>query len=264
MMNILDEIVEVKKEEIKKLRSGFTISRFSDSQYFATPCLDFSYALSKPNISIIAEIKKASPSRGVIREDFDPIKIANIYQDNGADAISILTDEMFFQGNINYLNDVASFKTIPLLRKDFIIDEYQVFQAKAHGADAILLICEILSKNQIFELTSAASEMGMSVLLEMHNAQQISKIDFNLNKIIGVNNRDLTKFQTNLATTAIVAEQLNGDVILVSESGITKKEDIDFIRSNKSNAVLIGEHFMKSDDIGQSLKEMKQICNNEN
>jgi len=259
MKNILDEIVEVKHEEVKILRRDFTLSRFSDSEYFNSYCLDFTSALSKPKyISIIAEIKKASPSKGIIREDFDHIAIAEIYHENGADAISVLTDKTFFQGNISCLNDIAKIKTIPLLRKDFIIDEYQIFEAKSDGADAVLLISEILSENQIAELTDAASELGMATLLEMHSELQLSKIDLSRNRIIGINNRDLSNFKTDLRTTELISKKIDGEVILVSESGITNKDDINFIKSLKIDAVLIGEHFMREENIGGSLKEMKQ------
>lgn len=261
MKNILDEIVEVKNEEVKTLKRDFTLSRFSDSEHFNASCLDFASALSKPEvISIIAEIKKASPSKGIIKEDFNHIAIADIYQENGANAISVLTDKLFFQGNISYLNEIAKIKSVPLLRKDFIIDEYQVFEAKSNGADAILLISEILSKNQITELSNVASDLGMAVLLEMHSDEQISKIDFSINKIIGINNRDLKKFKTDLNTTKLISEKIYDDVILVSESGINTKEDIDFVKSIKVDAVLIGEHFMRQQDIGNSVKQMKEFC----
>ncbi|NOX65020.1 MAG: indole-3-glycerol phosphate synthase TrpC [Chlorobi bacterium] len=261
MKNILDEIVEVKREEVKILRRDFTLSRFSDSEHFDSDCSDFASALSKSGvISIIAEIKKASPSKGIIREDFDHMEIAEIYHKSGADAISVLTDKTFFQGNISYLNDIAKIKSIPLLRKDFIIDEYQVFEAKSNGADAILLISEILSKTQIAELSDAAFELGMSVLLEMHSEGQLNKIDFTKNRIIGINNRDLTKFKTDLKTTELISKKIDNDVILVSESGISTKDDIDFIKSINVDAVLIGEHFMRTENIGDSLKRMKRYC----
>lgn len=261
MKNILDEIVEVKHEEVKTLKRDFTFSRLSDTEHFDASCLDFTSALSKPEvISIIAEIKKASPSKGIIREDFNHITIAEIYHENGAHAISVLTDKIFFKGSISYLNAIAKIKSVPLLRKDFIIDEYQVFEAKSNGADAILLISEILSKNQIAELTNAASDLGMSVLLEMHSDEQINKIDFSKNRIIGINNRDLSKFKTDLSTTELISEKINDDVILVSESGINTKDDIDFVKNIKVDAVLIGEFFMRQEDIGDSLQQMKEFC----
>ena len=178
-MNKLQKIIEIKKEEVKKLRSDFSLSRFSDLEFFYKKCIDFRSALVRNNmLGLIAEIKKASPSKGVIRGDFNHIKIAEEYFKAGVDAISILTDKKFFQGNISFLNDIAKFKEAPLLRKDFVIDEYQVFEAKANGADAILLISETLSKMQINELTHAALEIGLAVLLEVHSKVQLVKIDY--------------------------------------------------------------------------------------
>ena len=262
MIDILSKIVEVKKEEVKLLKRDFTISRFSDFKYYTQKCLDFEEALATPEaISIIAEVKKASPSKGIIREDFNHLNISDIYMNNGANAISVLTDKHFFQGNISYLNDIAKYKSVPLLRKDFIINEYQVFEAKANGADAILLISEILSASQIEELTKAALELGMNVLLELHSKEHITKIDLLLNKIIGINNRDLTNFITDLNTTKTISELITEDVIIVSESGINSKEDIDFLKETKTNAILVGEHFMRADNIGDSLKQMKEFCN---
>lgn len=262
MIDILSKIVEVKKEEVKLLKRDFTISRFSDFEYYTQKRLDFEKALATPEaISIIAEVKKASPSKGIIREDFNHLNIADIYMNNGANAISVLTDKQFFQGNISYLNDIAKYKSLPLLRKDFIINEYQVFEAKANGADAILLISEILSTSQVEELTKAALELGMNVLLELHSKEHLSKIDLSLNKIIGINNRDLTNFTTDLNTTKIISELISEDVIVVSESGINNKNNVDFLKETKTNAILVGEHFMRADNIGDSLKQMKEFCN---
>jgi indole-3-glycerol phosphate synthase len=261
MIDILSKIVEVKKDEVKILKRDFTISRFSDFEYFSNECLNFEKALAKPHaISIIAEVKKASPSKGIIRKNFNHLKIADIYMNNGADAISVLTDKQFFMGNISYLHDIAKYKSVPLLRKEFIIDEYQVFEAKANGADVILLISEILSANQIKELSKAAYELGMKVLLELHSEDQISKIDVSINKIIGINNRDLTNFKTDIKTTEDISNKLPNDILFVSESGISNKSDIDYLKSIRTNAILVAEHFMKSEDIASSLKEMKDFC----
>lgn len=261
MIDILAQIVEVKIDEVKKLKRDFTISRFSDSEYYSKQCLNFEKALRKKEaISIIAEVKKASPSKGIIRKDFNPLSIADIYMENSIDVISVLTDEQFFKGNISYLHEIAKYKSVPLLRKDFIINEYQVYEAKANGADAILLITEILSENQIEELSKATFELGMKVLLELHNEDQLNKINFSLNKIIGINNRDLKNFTVDLDTTKSISEQINDDVIIVSESGINEKKDLDFLKTTKTNAVLIGEHFMKANNIASSLKEMQEYC----
>lgn len=260
-MTILEEINEVKKEEVKKLRSDFTISRFSDSEFFNKPKLSFYNSLKRTDrISIIAEIKKASPSKGIIRENFNHLKIADIYMENEVDAISVLTDVNFFKGNISYLNDIAKIKTVPLLRKDFIIDEYQIFEAKANGADVILLIAESLSKNQICDLTAAAKETDLEVLLELHAEEEFEKINFDQNKIIGINNRDLKTFNVDLNTTKVLGEMIPEDNLLVAESGIKTKENIEFIKKTKAKAILVGEHLMVSKNISDSVKELIEWC----
>lgn len=264
-MNILEEIIEVKKEEIKNLKKKFSFNSFASMEYFDKPCRSFKSALEKENkISIIAEIKKASPSKGVIRKEFNPLNIAEIYNSSGADAISVLTDEKFFQGHVNYLSDIRKITEKPLLRKDFIIDEYQILHAKAFGADAILLICEILSKNQIKDLTDCAIENKLDVLLELHSQNQINKIDFERNKIIGINNRDLKTFEVDLTTTQKVKSAIGQNCIIVSESGISQKKDIDFLKSVGVNAILVGEHLMKSENPGDELKKLIEWCNYEN
>jgi len=262
-MNILSKIIDVKKEEVAHLRREFTLSRFSDSELFEGKTLKINDSLlDKEDIGIIAEIKKASPSRGLIKKDFDHLKIADIYFNNEVDAVSVLTDKHFFQGNITYLNDIAHIKAAPLLRKDFIIDEFQIYEARSNGADLILLIAEVLSENQIQELTHAAYELDLDVLLEFHSEDQISKIDFDLNKLIGINNRNLEKFTTDLRTTNDISKLLSDDIVLVSESGIKTEEDIADLRKTKTKAILVGEHLMSSDDSDRSLKELKDWCHN--
>lgn len=264
-MPILDEIIEVKKEEVKKLRLEFSLSRFKDSEFYEKNCKSFYDSISKDHvISIIAEIKKASPSKGVIKEDFNHLKIAEEYTYAGADAISILTDQKFFQGNINFLKEIAQLKSVPLLRKDFIIDEYQVFEAKANGADIILLIAEALSLQQIQELTHCAKETGMEVLLEFHSENQLDKINLSTNYIIGINNRDLKTFKVDIKTTKHLSNKIQGDVLLVSESGISTKEDINFLMTTKTNAILVGEHLMRSNSLTDSLRKLKEWCIREN
>lgn len=259
-MTILDEILEVKKKEVKILRRDYSYSRLSDSGFFDNECLSLSQAIDNNSVSIIAEIKKASPSKRIIREDFNHLKISDQYQENGANAISILTDEKFFMGSRNFMSDIARIKTIPLLRKDFIIDEYQVLESKSIGADAVLLIAEALSKTQIADLSSAAHELEMDILLELHSGDQIEKLDFELNKIIGINNRDLKTFNVDLQTTIDLSQQLPNNVLLVSESGISSEDDIAKLKVINTKAVLVGEHFMKSKNIGDALKEFKEWC----
>ncbi len=260
-LNILEQIVEVKKEEVKKLKQKYSINSFKEMKYFELKSLKF-YQKTKnnQNISIISEIKKASPSKGIIREDFNHLKIAETYFKCGADAVSILTDENFFKGNILFLKEIASIKEAPLLRKDFIIDEFQVFQSKGNGADLILLISEILSKSQIKELSNAAEEAGLEVLLELHSEKQLDKIDFDVNNILGVNNRNLEDFSIDLNTTLKLSKLIPDDSVLVAESGINKKEDIDFLIQAGIDALLIGEHLMASKNIEKKFKELKEWC----
>ncbi len=263
-MNILDKIVEKKKEEIKNLKSKFSISSFQDMEFYEKDKLSFIDNLNhSENLSLICEIKKASPSRGIIREDFNHLKIADIYFKNKADAVSILTDKDFFQGDINYLREIAEVKQTPLLRKDFIIDEIQLYQSKANGADFILLIGEILSKSQIADFTTLANEIGLEVLLEIHSADQLDKIGFDKNKLIGINNRNLNDFSVSLNTTTELKKLIPEDVFVVSESGISKKEDVSFLRNSGMNALLVGESIMKESDISSKIKELKKWCGNE-
>jgi len=263
-MTILQEILAVKKDEVKRLRRRFQLRSFTDFEFFATACLPLADALQNETaLAIIAEIKKASPSKGTIRDDFNHLSIAEQYLQNGADAISILTDQTFFQGDIRYLDEVARIKSVPLLRKDFIIDEYQVFEAKAYGADAILLIAEALSAVQIGELTAAAGELGLQTLLELHSASQLKKIDFARNRIIGVNNRNLEDFSVEVQTTVDLAGHLPAGIILISESGISSKAEIEILKSSRVTAILVGEHLMKAANIPAALNELRAWCQHE-
>lgn len=263
-MNFLSKILEVKKAEVSELRKQFTLNSFKEMELFCKESVSFAAEVeSNKNISIIAEIKKASPSKGVINNNFNHIEISRQYFSAGVNAVSILTDKQFFQGDIRYLKDIAHDKKAPLLRKDFIIDEYQIFEAKANGADMVLLISEALSKSQIHELTLAASECGLEALLEMHSLNQLDKIDFNLNKIIGVNNRNLEDFSVNLDTTLNLSKLIPDKNILVTESGIRSKQDIDFLRKARVDAILVGEYLMKNDNIKSKLEELKDWCKNE-
>jgi indole-3-glycerol phosphate synthase len=211
-------------------------------------------------IGVIAEIKKASPSKGVLRKDFNPVEIAKSYMQCGADAISVLTDIQFFQGNISYLKDIAAIKTVPLLRKDFIIDEFQILEAKANGADAVLLIAEILSREQIKDFTSIAFENDLEVLLEIHSEKQLNKINFDINKIIGINNRDLDTYNVDISTTKELARKIPSHCTIVSESGIGSKIDLDYLKNAGVHAVLAGEHFMKSQNIEESVTQFMEWC----
>lgn len=263
-MSFLQKILDVKKEEVAELHRNFTRESFRSSEMFGERRLSLESALSdKTKINIIAEVKKASPSKGILKNDFDHAAIAKSYMKCGADAISVLTDKQFFQGNISFLRDIGNIKTVPLLRKDFIIDEFQILEAKATGADAILLIAEALSAQQINELTIVAEENDLEVLLELHSEKQLDKIDFTRNKIIGINNRDLETFKVDINTTVKIAKQIPSDTSVVSESGISSKQAIEQLKKLKVDAVLVGEHFMRSDDLDKSLKEFVGWCKHE-
>jgi indole-3-glycerol phosphate synthase len=260
-MNLLNHIVEVKKDEIQKLKSCNAMSYFLDSEFYHKSCRDFKSAIFQPNkLSVIAEIKKGSPSRGIIKNNFSQTEIAQVYNNCNVNAISVLTDTNFFHGEISFLKDIAIFTKAPLLRKDFIIDEIQIHQAKALGADAVLLICEILEKEKISELPEAANSLGLDVLLELHSEEQLNKINFDLNRIIGINNRDLKTFVTTLETTVNIKKLLPDGIITISESGISSCEDLLKVKSLKIDAVLVGEYLMRSDNLEDSLTKLLECC----
>lgn len=208
------------------------------------------------HINLIAEIKKASPSKGILRGDFNPVKIAITYQANGASAISILTDERFFEGKLEYLVKVRSNVSIPILRKDFFIDEYQIYETVAAGADAILLICDILSMGELTRFYNIATELGLDCLVEVHNEEDIEKALAIDAAIIGINNRDLHSFKVDLGVTQRLIRMIPQSKVIVSESGIKCYEDIMFLKSLGVNAILIGEAFMESDDIAAKMREI--------
>ncbi len=260
-MTILEKILQAKKTEVGFLHKRFTRDSFVNTELFETKPLDFNAALlKKRKINTVAEIKKASPSKGVIRKDFDHLEIAKNYMRAGADAISVLTDKLFFQGDISHLKEIAEIKIVPLLRKDFIIDEFQILEAKANGADAILLIAEALSKQQINELSLIAFESKLQVLLEVHSAAQLDKINFAQNKIIGINNRDLSTFRVDINTTKEIAKLIPPGITIVSESGISTKGDLEFVKNTDTHAVLVGEHFMKTFNIELALTQFIEWC----
>jgi len=206
--------------------------------------------------AIIAEVKKGSPSKGVIREDFDPLEIAGIYQDNGATCLSVLTDEQFFLGNLRYLALIREAVSLPLLRKDFICDPYQIYEARAAGADAILLIAAMLDLDQLREFQSVAQEVQLDVLLEVHDEDEMEKALKTDCTMIGVNNRNLRTFVTDLGTTGRLACMMPTDRLLVTESGIHNRDDINRLSADGAQAYLIGESMMREADIGQKLREL--------
>lgn len=208
------------------------------------------------NIALIAEVKKASPSKGIIRADFDPVSIAQTYANAGASCISVLTDENFFQGHLDYLSAIRQQVNIPLLRKDFIIDEYQVFEARAAGADAVLLIAECLDADQLIGLHKRIRALGMTPLVELYDAQNVEKVLAADPVLVGVNNRDLNTFEVDLSHSVKVKRLLPPSVTFVSESGIYTRDDVQMLENSGVDAMLVGESLMRADDIGDAVRTL--------
>ena len=206
--------------------------------------------------AIIAEVKKGSPSKGIIRADFDPLEIAEVYQNNGATCLSVLTDEHFFLGHLRYLALIREAVSLPLLRKDFICDPYQIYEARAAGADAILLIAAMLDLNQLREFHAIAGELHLDVLLEVHDETEMERALQTDCTLIGVNNRNLRTFATDLGTTARLSRMMPGNRLLVSESGINCRADIQRLTEDGAKAFLIGEAMMREEDMGEKLREL--------
>ncbi|MBI4546585.1 MAG: indole-3-glycerol phosphate synthase TrpC [Ignavibacteriae bacterium] len=263
-MNILEKIIEHKREEVARRRQKIKISDLSDMESFERDPLSLRDALQSQKVfGIIAEIKRSSPSAGILRTNSKPVDIAQDYTENGAAAISVLTDEPFFSGTLDDLCYVRQVAQIPLLRKDFIIHEYQAFEAKAYGADALLLIAGILERTQLRDLHAAASELGLECLVELYEEKEVDKIAFDEMKLVGINNRDLRTFEVDLNRSITMAQHLPDDITLVSESGISSPNDLQRLKQVGIKAALIGEHFMKAEQPGKELKKLLESLTNE-
>jgi indole-3-glycerol phosphate synthase len=260
MENVLDKIVEEKKREVAKLPARIIAAGdLRDAMLEHGERRDFLAALRKPkhgDIALIAEVKKASPSAGIICKDFNPIKIAKEYEAAGASCLSVLTDEKFFQGSLDYLRQIRDAVKLPLLRKDFIIDERQILEAIEWGADAILLIVAILSDEQLQKFHSLAIEAGLAVLVEVHDEAELERALKISPQLIGVNNRDLKTFKVNLATTEKLAKKIGAEKILVAESGIHSRADVERLKKCGAKAILVGESLMKNGDIKTKVCEL--------
>jgi indole-3-glycerol phosphate synthase len=253
-MKILETIVNRKKEEVAQLKAHGVAC----PDQLQDPPRGFMGALMQaPEIAVIAEVKKASPSKGVICPDFDPGAIAASYQEGGAEAISVLTDERFFQGALDYIPLVRRRVNIPVLRKDFIIHELQIRQASNYGADAILLIAAILDKTQIRDYLQMSAELGMDVLVEVHDARELEKSLAAGSRLIGINNRDLRDFTVDLNTTIRLRREIPASVPVVSESGIQDHEDMEMLQDNGVTAALVGETLMRSGDRAAALRKLR-------
>jgi indole-3-glycerol phosphate synthase len=258
-MNILTKIVDRKKERLEEAKRSAPLDALKDRIRGMEQTRDFGEAIRRgpgDPIKLIAEIKKASPSKGLIRSDFDPVAIASIYESGAVEAISVLTEEDHFQGNLSYIAAVKQTTTKPVLRKDFIFDEYQVFEARAAGADAVLLIAAILSQVQAAELYYRAVKLGMSVLFEIHNEEDLETALYVDADIIGINNRDLKTLSIDLSTTLKLKKMLPDGKTVVSESGINTRQDALTLQENNIDAMLIGTAFMKTADISAKINEI--------
>jgi indole-3-glycerol phosphate synthase len=267
--SILDKIIRTKYQEIEARRKTTPVEALKERIDTVGRPRNFFQAVTrrpagrgKP-LNLIAEVKKASPSAGIIRPDFDPVAIAKAYESAGADAISCLTDEQYFQGKLDYIQQIRSAVALPVLRKDFIIDPYQVYESRAAGADAVLLIAECLEVSQLIDLQILATELNMTCLIEVHDMDNLIRVRDQVigfphkrYSLLGINNRDLRTFKTDLGTTLRMAELVEDRSVLVSESGINTHEDVDKLAEAGVSAVLVGESLMKSPDIAAKVREL--------
>lgn len=258
MANILEEIVEQTASDLKKRKRKVSFKDLESMELYEQASKNFKNALQLDGeIAIIAEIKKASPSKGLIRKDFDPRRIARQYQKGGASAISVLTDEPAFKGSLKYLEIASNEVAIPLLRKDFIIDPYQIKEAKAFGADAVLLIATVTDGHQLEELLHATDEFGLQALVECYSEDDFKYVNFEYVDILGVNNRDLRTFKVDLHRGIELLHKAPDGTVLVSESGLSRPEDLQLLFDEDINAALIGEYFMRQPDPGEAVSKMK-------
>ncbi len=259
MPNILERIVATKRVEIAAAKLRVSEAKLDHFVVSLPSCRGFGQAIRVAGeLTVIAEVKKASPSAGVIRTDFAPVQIAGIYERHGAAALSVLTDEIYFQGHLDYLRAVRAAVGIPVLRKEFILDRYQLLEARAAGADAILLIAEILPGDELATLYRDAVAIGLDVLVELHDADQLGRVLDCGATVVGINNRDLRTFVTRLEQTLELRPRIPAGVTVVSESGIRTREDMAILKAAGVHAVLVGESLMRSPDIGAALVALRR------
>ena len=256
---ILDQIVKDNLEELETRKRSFPLEELKRVALEQPPPLDFASALRGDRIQLIAEVKRASPSKDIIRPDFDPVEIAQTYASNGASAISVLTEARYFQGSLKHMKDIRNAlgnKRLPLLRKDFIHDSYQVYESRAYGADSLLLIVAILTPKMLEELHGLSHELGMSCLVEVHNEAELEITLNSRARVIGINNRDLSTFVVDLATTERLRPLIPPDRTVVSESGIKNRNDMEKLKKWGVDAVLVGESLISAPDIAAKMKEL--------
>ena len=247
-MNILDEIVEKTKSKLEEKKQGLTFEELSSKIDFENlKETNFKKSLQNKTEAIIAEIKKASPSAGIISDNFDPVLKSKEYESFGASALSILTEEDYFLGNIQYLMDVKAITSLPILRKDFIVDEYQIYESKLIGADCILLIASILNDEELKNFSEIAERLKLDYIIEVHDEEELQRVKHFSNAIIGVNNRNLKTFDVDINNSVELKKIFEGETIFIAESGIKSKKDIEYLQQHNINVFLIGESLMKGD-----------------
>ena len=247
-MNILDEIVAKTKSKLEEKKQGLSLEELSSKIDFENlKETNFKKSLQNKAEAIIAEIKKASPSAGIISDNFDPVLKSKEYESFGASALSILTEEDYFLGNIQYLKDVKATTSLPILRKDFIVDEYQIYESKLIGADCILLIASILNDEELKNFSEAADRLKLDYIIEVHDEEELQRVQHFSNAIIGVNNRNLKTFDVDINNSVELKKIFEGENIFIAESGIKSKKDIEYLKQHNINVFLIGESLMKGD-----------------
>jgi indole-3-glycerol phosphate synthase len=253
---ILQKIVENKRQEVARQKEILPIGELRQMLADRPPTRDFEGAIRNRDCAVIAEVKRSSPSKGRIREDFNPVEIAGIYEDHGASAISILTERKFFEGNAAYVPQIRRAVRLPLLRKDFIVDPYQISETRVLGADALLLIARLLEAGELRDFIGFASELGLAALVEVHDEADLEKAVSSGAGIVGINNRDLATFRTDLDVSVRLARRIPQGIAVVSESGINSRGDVETLMREGIHAVLVGESLMREKDIGKKLREL--------
>lgn len=257
MSTILDKIVATTRQTIERDKSSVPAKQLADRLADLPPTRDFFAALAAGDqVRLIAEVKKASPSAGLIRSDFDPVAIAKAYQSAGAACISVLTDEPFFQGSLEYLRAIRQSVDLPLLRKDFIVDSYQLLQARAAGADCVLLIAECLAADELKRLHDEAVSLGLQTLIELYDVENLEAVLATGTRLVGVNNRDLRTFKVDLHHTLRLRQQIPQDRLVVGESGIATSADVRLLGDGGVKAILVGESLMRQDDIEAAVRSL--------
>ncbi len=255
-MSVLEEILDRKRVEVNEARAAVPLKELKARIHDLRPPRPFKNALQGNGLAVIAEIKKASPSRGMLRKDFDPVRLAREYERGGARALSVLTDEQFFQGQKSYIGQIASTVSLPVLRKDFIIDEYQLYESRVIGADAILLIVRVLTDEHLRSLDSCARSLSLDVLVEVHSREEIERANEINASIIGINNRDLSTFEVSVQRSLELRPFLRAGAVAVSESGIVSRGDVSVLRAAGFDAILVGEALATTGDRTGFLREL--------